>query len=354
MTWACLVMLGSSCGEQEIRAIEAWPSRAEAGSPSETPAGAAAGLGGAAEVGGAADAGGAPQVAGSASVGDRDRVQVRDGRLLTDRGTPIRGVSIGRDGNSGELPLDATQVAKLSAENGLNALHVYIENSAEMTGLRADEADALVEMTSAAGMYLVLGLGGGKTHGTFDLEHLRSFWSFYAPRFASRTHVLYEILNIPDSACATPFKDETLAMEREIYELIRSFAPSTHVALLSLMSQPTGAALEANLDGLGDGIDWSTASVAFHTLNCGGKNNVAELLAVARARGVAAFVSELYSTSFDYTAQMEDEGVSWFSFDWLVSNRDMSAFREAQTAAGNTWCPDFGQWPEDAETCGTP
>jgi hypothetical protein len=343
--WACLVTICGACGEQEILVFEAQqlPSP-QGGSLSETP-----------HSGGMAGLGGGPDSAGSPGIGDRGRVQVRDGRLLTDKGTPIRGVTIGRDGKSGALPFDGSEIAALSAENGLNAVHLYLENSAETTGLRADQADALVEMTSRAGMYLVLGMGGGKAGGTFDLERVRSFWTFYAPRYASRTHVLYEILNIPDTACSTPYKDETLAMEREVHELIRNAAPRTHVVLFSFIAQPTGAALEANLDALEDGVDWSQASVAFHTPLCSGQNNVTELLAVARARGTAALASEmLYRSSFDHTAQMENEGVSWFNFEWLVRTQDMAAFREAHTAAGISWCPDFGQWPEDSETCGTP
>jgi hypothetical protein len=78
-------------------------------------------------------------------------------------------------------------------------------------------------------------------------------------------------------------------------------------------------------------------------------------LAVTRPRGIAAFASETpYRSSFEHTKQMEEEDVSWFNFEWLVRTRDMTAFREAHTAAGITWCPDFGRWPEDSATCGTP
>jgi hypothetical protein len=285
---------------------------------------------------------------------DRGRIQVREGNLLTDKGTRLRGVTFGLD-NTEDLRFEPSFINALSKETGLNALHVYVENLSQETGARAEEADELVEMTSAAGMYLVLGLGGGPAGGRFSLEKLRSFWSFYAPRYASRTHVLYELQNIPDPACSAPFAAETLDMERDIHDLIRRFAPSTHVALFSFLKQPTASALEANLDALEGSIDWSKASVAFHTELCESRNNLAGLLGVARGRGIAAFASEMaIFTSFDLTKQLEAERVGWLSFEWLVRSRDLAELRAAHADAELSWCPDFGDWPESSETCSTP
>jgi hypothetical protein len=290
-----------------------------------------------------------------APVRGRGRVQVRDGNLFTDKGTRLRGVTFGLDNNAGSFRFEPSFVDALSAETGLNALHVYLENSAEETGAQLEEADQLVEMTAAAGLYLLIGVGGGRAGGTFSLEKLRSFWSLYGPRYASRTHVLYEIQNFPDPACSEPYPAETLAMEKEIYELIRRFAPSTHVALFSFPNQPTGEALEANLDALEGIVDWSKASVAFHTALCDSKNNLTSLLGVARRRGIATFGSEMpYLTSFDVTRQLEAERVGWFSFEWLVRSRDLAELREAHASAEVSWCPDFGDWPESSETCSTP
>jgi hypothetical protein len=330
--WLCCALTCSGCGEQEIRAIERLPipSPARPGASSEPD----------------------PSTPGAR---DRGRIQVRDGNLLTDKGTRLRGVTFGLDSNWENVRFEQSFINALSGENGLNALHLYVENSAEETGAHAEETDELVELTSAAGMYLVIGVGGGQAGGTFSLEKLRAFWSYYAPRYADRTHVAYEIQNIPDSACSVPYAAETLAMEEEIYDLIREFAPSTHVALFSFPSQPTGDALEANLDALEGSIDWSKASVAFHTEHCDSENNLAALLAVTRSRGIASFGSELpYFTSYEGTRQLEAERTGWFSFEWLVRSRDLAAFRATHTSAEISWCPDFGGWPESSGTCSTP
>jgi hypothetical protein len=332
----CGALACSACGEQEIRAIElvSAPPPIDSGKPDGPP-----------------DSPGPDGPTGR----DRGRVQVRDGNLLTDKGTRLRGVTFGVDVASQGLPFEPSLFTELSGQTGLNAFHVYLENSLQVTGAHVAEADELVERTSQAGMYLVLGIGGGYSGGRFDLEKVRSFWTFYAPRYAARTHVLYEIQNIPDSGCDVPYEADALAMEQEIYGLIHELAPSTHVVLLSFVSQPTGPALEADLNALEGHVDWSKASVAFHTELCAGQNNLPALLEVARGRGIATFASELLlSTSFESTAQLEAERVGWFNFEWLVRARDLGAFREAHTAAGISWCPDFGNWPEDSQTCSTP
>lgn len=324
------------CGEQQIRAIERLPSAGASGSEEEPVV---------------------PDVPGGMKplTSDRGRVQVRDGNLVTDKGTRLRGVMFGLDNNAAPVRFDPPVFNELSRETGLNAFHVYIENSTQVTGSKATQVDALVELTSEAGMYLMVGMGGGPEGGSFDLEKLVSFWSFYAPRYASRTHVIYEIQNIPDTGCDVAYQPETLAMEQEIYALIRELAPRTHVALFSFLAQPTGAALEANLDALEGIVDWANASVAFHTARCAGQDNLQQLRAVTQTRGIAAFASEMnILTSFATTKRLEAARIGWFNFEWFVRTRDLAAFREAHTAAAVSWCPDFGKWPEDSETCGAP
>jgi hypothetical protein len=178
-------LTSSACGEQNIPAIGRRPAAIPTGSVPTTP---------------------------SASIHDRGRVQVRDGNLLTDKGTRLRGVTFGFDGTPPDFHFGRALIAELSNQTGLNAFHVYAENSDETVGTHAAQMDELVEATSVAGMYLILGVGGGRAGGSFDLEKLRDFWSFYAPRYATRPHVLYEIQNIPDPGCNVPYQPETLAM----------------------------------------------------------------------------------------------------------------------------------------------
>jgi hypothetical protein len=311
--WALCSLLG--CGQQEIRAIERLPEQ----------------------------------------LPDRGRVQVRDGNLLTDKGTRLRGATLGIDA-APDAQLDQATFDELSQGTGLNAFHVYLENYANETGVYAAQADQLVELTSQAGMYLVLGIGGGRGNATFDLAKVRSFWDFYAPRYAQRSHVIYEIQNQPEQTCDAPFKAETLDMEREAYARIRALAPDTHIALFSYHGVPTAAALKSSLDAMVGLVDWSRASVAFHDGdNCATSAELPDVLAVSAGGPVAVFVSELTSgTPVAETGVLEAARVGWLNFHWLVQNRDLVAFRSEHDAAGVSWCPDFGSWPQDAERCTAP
>ena len=313
---AALALAGLlGCGEQEIRAIERLPVPASS---------------------------------------DRGPVQVRDGDLLTDKGTRLRGATLGID-TSPAVAFDQALFDELSHESGLNAFHVYLENYEDQSGANAEQADRLVELTSKAGMYLVLGIGGGHMNGDFVLEKVRSFWDFYGPRYAGRSHVIYEIQNQPELTCDAVFSAETLAMERETYARIRAVAPETHVVFLSYNAIPTAEALGGALDAL-DGVDWSNASVAFHGLpKCVPSAELAQTLAASRDRGIAAFASEVPNDAlFSETGVFEAMRVGWINFHWVVQERDLAAFRDGHEAAGVSWCPDFGTWPQVAERCTAP
>ncbi len=314
-TWLGLVCL-TGCGQQEIRAIERLPAPASL---------------------------------------DRGRVQVRDGNLLTDKGTRLRGATLGVDA-SPDAALDQALFDELAQQNGLNAFHVYLENHGDATGVNVAQADLLVELTSKAGMYLMIGIGGGDLNGSYDLAKVRSFWDFYGPRYAKRSHVIYEIQNQPELTCETAWPSTTLAMESQIYGKIRAVAPDTHVAFFSYHATPTSAVLSDALDAMQGVVDWSKASVAFHgSPTCVMASELPDLLMLARGRGVASIVSEVpNSAPASETSVFEDARVGWFNFHFIVQSRDLQTFRDDHDAAGVTWCPDFGTWPRDAERCTAP
>jgi hypothetical protein len=282
----------------------------------------------------------------------RGRVRVSGAGLLSDKNTRLRGATFGVDFEP-TYSFDESLFAALTRENGLNAFHVYLENHGTPTGANAAQGDALVDLTERAGMYLILGFGSGDAIGSFDLDQVRAFWSYYAPRYASRTHVLYEIQNAPEPGCATVFSPGTIAMEREIYGLIRAAAPSTHVVLLSWGKIPDLVALSGTLDGLAGVVDWSNASIGYHASeDCVPIADLPKIVGTASGRGTATLVTEVVSqAALQKVAAMEAAHVGWINFDWLVYRRDLSEFRAEHDAAGVTWCADFGVWPEPADSC---
>ena len=318
---ACLALAGAiGCGETKIVAI--------------TPGADAAGGG----------------------VDDRGRVEVRGGTVVTDRGTRLRGVTIPID-VAPTFPLTSQLFDDLANVAGLNAVHVYLENWSHETGQHAQQADALVDLTSRAGMYVILAMAGGPSGpghggtGTFDLDKLRSFWTFYASRYAARTHVLYEIQNYPEDTC-NALASVTIDMEREISDDSRRRSHDD-VLLLSYGAIPSPAPLGLALDQLADRVDWSNASVAFHTQQtCTSLADLSALLRRSRARARTAFLFWRVKSSARRrrTSRFEPLSVGWMSKRWLVTDWDPATFRQELTAARTTWCPDFGDWPEPSSS----
>jgi hypothetical protein len=283
----------------------------------------------------------------------RGRVAVVDGKLVTDIGTPLRGAVLAVDI---DFKLDDFEMLGAVAKtSGLNAVHVYLENADLATGVKRDLADALVSLSAQAGLYVVIGYGGGRDNGQFVLEKLRAFWTLYAARYADSSHVLFEIQNNPEVVCDAPLNAATIAMEREIYGLIRALAPQTHVLLHSLSAIPTAAMVQDSIDRVSDVVDWSNASIAFHAeTDCVPIAGLETSLSPARAAHVAVTFNQLPTpTGWEQAlSQAELSGLGWFQHRWFTTKDDtVSTFRQAIVAAGLSWCPDQGDFPLDSETC---
>ena len=95
---------------------------------------------------------------------------------------------------------------------------------------------------------------------------------------------------------------------------------------------------------LGKAGDWGVAAAEF-----------AGVFALARARGVPTLLTELpVDLPLTVTRDFEANRVGWMSMRWLVSSSDFSTFNQEHTAAGASWCPDYGVFPQDSTTCRDP
>lgn len=284
----------------------------------------------------------------------RGRVAVVDGRLVTDVGSPLRGMALPVD-VGWQLP-DLQLLRRLADENGFNTVHVYLENSTQPSGTMLAEADAIVSLAEQAGLYVVLGIGGGQTNGSFDSEKVFSFWTLYAARYGASPHVLFEIQNNPEFTCDEPVQEATMAMQREAYTLIRSLAPDTHVVLLSTSAVPEISVLEDAIARLDDLVDWSNASIAMHTdIECVPLARLDEVEAATSSAGVPFFISQLPEEGWEaHVREYESRGISWMHIIWFGKHDDLSTLRAQTSAADLTWCPDWGSFPEDAEACRAP
>lgn len=275
----------------------------------------------------------------------RGRVQVVDGQLLTDIGSPLRGLTLPVDT---KWMLDDFELMTTIAETtGLNTVHVFLENQDVATGSKLLDADRLVALTASAGLYMVLSYGGGTKLGEFDLEKLSAFWTTYAARYANRTNVIYEIQNFPEETCDSPVKAPTLAMERELYELIRGYAPDTHLMMFSTGAVPRTAVVEQAIDSVSDVVDFGNASFTMHAdVVCTPVTQLSSVVDAARAKQVPVLISALPPKGWPAVVQAaEAAGVGWFHHNWLAFEPDLNTLFPAMAATDLGWCPDKGTYP---------
>jgi hypothetical protein len=236
-----------------------------------------------------------------------------------------------------------------------------LENRQDSVGKNQAAADLLVNETQRTGLYLTLSIGAlaadaSSDNRRFDVAKTRAFWSFYAPRYRDKAHVLYEIHDSPELACNSSWPAETLTFERETYSLIRSLAPDTHILAYSFGAVPTEPVLQEAITNLRGLTDFSDASIAMHAdSRCIPLEDFTGLIVSAREARVPLLMTALPVDGWGpYTLALEERDLSWTSLRWLAYTTDLAAFRREHDAAGIVWCPDFGTWPLDSSVCTAP
>jgi hypothetical protein len=281
---------------------------------------------------------------------DRGRPAISNAKLLTDKGTLLRGVRYGID--FGEALPPRAQVLSLSTTYGLNAVHLYLEKYDTPVGQNAAKADSLVAWTSQAGLYLVITIGCGTHNGQFDRTQATAFWNFYAPRYKDRTHVIYELQNEPQFVCNETYSDSTIQFEKDMYDLIRSKAPNTMILMFTFAGIEHASFALQDIRKLTN-VSWSNAAVAYHgyTWCATAAQEKDSIGAVIRAG--YAYINTEYADAGDWTVQTklyEQMGIGWLNFQYVggAGGSDMAAFKTQANAAELTWVPDFGTWPQAA------
>lgn len=119
------------------------------------------------------------------------------------------------------------------------------------------QIDQWVDWAEELGLYVILDHHeiGGHTQ-----EWLRKFWTEVAPRYRHRAHVIYELANEPVGWRPNQYTAQDIADQQEIYDLIRSYAPETHIIVLTFaIPDPGMNEVARQLD-----VDWTNTSVGFH------------------------------------------------------------------------------------------
>ena len=280
--------------------------------------------------------------------------------ILTDEGTLLRGVSLAWDGGDpfGSLPKNiptSGQLQRLRTDFGLNAIHLYLEGNSSQNpnaaGSNIVDADAFVQATADAGLYLILTIGCNGENGTiYDLEFAKDFWSIYASRYRNETHVIYEAHNEPVFNTPNQWTIQDWNKQVELYNTMRAAAPNTLVLLCSFMGfagDPTfGAQYLEN-----QGVDWSNAGFAHHGYES--KAGIENAIAIMQSSTAfpALLSTEFWSGDTDgqgYNSMYESRLNGWMQFQWLgADDEDLNRFKSKINFAGTVWTPDdpLARWP---------
>ena len=313
---------------------------------------------------------------GAGSQRSRPKLNAAHTTFVADDGQDLRGPYTSTEWTSATSSQNIANMKSL----GFNAVHLYAESfdmnypnaGSTAPGYSVANVDAIVAETRTNGLYLIITIGNGANNGNYNAAYITNFWNFYAPRYASETHVLYEIQNEPvawgppySSASATP--PGGLDMEIAAYNAIRAGAPNTPVLLFTYaVFGGTGGASAAMTDihafntavfGNANQV-WTNEAVAFHGYNGwqGTSTAVSSLFAsgypcVMTEYGGGAWGLGVGGLDAEMTSELERLGVSWLGFQYIpptgVSDdvTKPQVYSNIVVNAGLSWTPDYGSFP---------
>ena len=209
--------------------------------------------------------------------------------LRTDAGTPIRAGTVWL-WSQDPMEQPASYYATMR-EAGLNAVRIvlfdvwvqeegyfkYDWNDSSYRRSQLELIDRAVNHCSANGLYAIINAHNAipSDRAKFDEKFNLDLWKVLAPRYARRTHVVYELSNETITGAGRDGALEghaidTLSGLARVHNLARSLAPATHLMVLtpagiSGHGTPTAMSnLTRNFEKLTGPIDWTNTSVAYH------------------------------------------------------------------------------------------
>ena len=273
--------------------------------------------------------------------------------VYTAWGTPLRGSLIGLEGSEPDYTVSRGDLRALR-ENGLNALHIYLETpyTGKPVGEQAAKCDAIVRLAAKYGVYVVITIGSMLLETDSDEQYLYDFWEFYAPRYKDRKNVIYEIAN------EHGWPENGPDIIANTYKIIRRHAPDTMILMFSFAVSltPEYAFPWIKQTERLAGITWANEALAFHCYEGRedeyGADWLVEVVDAFTGEGYPVINTEL-PNRFEQTDYpdltmyrvLEKKGVSWLGFVYYKYIALPTHWRGQFEAAGLAWRPDYGNWP---------
>lgn len=230
-------------------------------------------------------------------VGVRDRLKITDAGIFTDTGKPLRGCSM--DIRKQALPVCNQQATWNNLRKaGINISRLDVKSDVDGAGRSLAQQlpfiDKAVDCAAKANMYIQI--HPSIVPGKYIPSHLNEFWSAVSARYAARQNVVFEMYNEPTSNTNTPYwgdanswNDTVLKDFKNVYDVIRTNAPDTHVILFSSANLAPNVtawrSVPERFAKFGNGVmDWGNVSIGFHyypgTYKFGDPNGIGGLQAL--------------------------------------------------------------------------
>lgn len=314
----------------------------------------------------------------------RGRVKIENGNVVADNGSPLRGTPFFQDffdmdhfkNNKQEYRDYLETVVKTYHMNAirispwigdwenLNVGSQYYDYNKDKA---IDFVDTVVDWCEELGVYAILNMH--TRYGTEPkINKTKDFWNVFAPRYKNKTHVVYEVINEPNTENMDSSEQKIENNMDEIYHHVRSKAPYTHLILWT----PANASfisieeLESSSSGANT-INYDNASFGFHVYEWTiGKTKEWDHAEQIRNAGFPVICTEFFSLeSADYVPidyehvmdnirQAEGKGMSWFN--WAPTGQYKNNNKTGWTPSAinfsqqffdelNNW--NISDWPED-------
>lgn len=293
---------------------------------------------------------------------DRGRPFIQHNTLVTDQGTRIRGSTFwlyGWMGNKVEFAQSETAWNNFHPNrlNGVRLACAYRPDHSDNLSLDEYEVllDGLIDRAAEAGIYVLL-----EYHyypGSYSMSGATDFWSRFAPRYADRTHVIYELTNEPVSWAPKDYQDSDLRDFEELWRLCDSHAPETPIIILSFANVGYDGATPREVADRLQGIDWSKTLVGFHTYWRESSERMQDLKEGYPVACTEFMDCEWHETKpldgiCQHSVRLEQLGISWWQWEIMETESEMNQTMP-RMVQGNK---DAGTWWEadDYESCGGP
>ncbi|GAB4368238.1 MAG: hypothetical protein Kow00121_07210 [Elainellaceae cyanobacterium] len=267
------------------------------------------------------------------------RVRVEANTVTSDIGTLLRGATMQLEAPDNELSVKAIdenhwrQVKDLK----LNLVRFDVKlSTASPRSMTIEEQlpsiDKAVDIAEQLGLYIMI--MNSVEPGSYNADELLTFWEVVAPRYKDRPHVLYEMVNEP-VGWSPPYSRSIIADLKQVYDLMRSSAPQTHIVLWTFANMPNAALALATIQQM-QGVDYTNTTVGWHWYDENDQSGIAPVQAVMAQYPV--FMTETSgANAVDRLIQCDQLGISWISLEGKNGIDSLTNVINGVKAGGVSW-----------------